>query len=712
MADLDAQLKALAARKLPLPQLRQQLTRLRADPAVVGLFALEHGVFELAHAQLSSALHARPTHCAVAVGLARAKARLGDVQSAIALIDAAADLHPDDHDAARWSIQLRRDNGRLPGAARKAAAVLGRQPDNGFAWSTAAPVFEQMGEHKMAEHAWRRAVALDPERRWAWFHLGTMLLQRGRFTEAAHALRKARALGEPNAIVMTNLGTALVHAGQLQAAQNVLERAVELDPQHLQARLMLAQLRATLSHDDAADTLYTDLLVRAPDHIGIRLAYTDFLISVGRSKEAEQHLHQILSRKANHPAATIALGRLHTRRGQHAEAVARLSPFMGPELEAANTICDFARSCIRTGQPERALPIVVGRSQRRCTPTQAQHLHHTLGQLHEAMGAYKAAFEAHQTGNRHRERDIDPAPILAEFRETARALPGLPELAASPSSSAKPSTDTGDQGPGQGVVFIVGMLRSGTSLTEQILASHPQVTPGGELPSLSQVLRPLAAGDPAPGAWARALAGLSTDACHDLGRAYIADAARRAGTTPDAVGRVIVTDKQPTNFLMLGAITRILPGARIIHCRRDPLDTCLSCFFQNFGPGHAYTTELGWMGAVYRGYRQQMHWWTERCGIAVTPIDYEQLVNDTEPSVRRLLAAVGLPFDPACLSFHTNRRDVRTASVDQVRRPIYSSSVGRAERYAPWLQPLRDALGDLDDLPLLLDELDDSTPSA
>jgi len=683
---IQAQLDALAARALPAPQLRRQLAALQSHPAEVGLFAVEHGIFDVAHARLSIALQRAPARCELAVGLARAKAGLGDVQSAIVLLDTATQLHPQDPHAARWSIQLPRDHGRLKGAAQRAAAVVRRQPGNGAAWRVSAPVFEKLGETEMALHAWRRAVELDPDRRWPWFHLGNLLIQQGRFGQAAEALAKAHALGPPQAAVLANLGTALVHAGRLGSAQNALQQAIDTDPNHLGARLTLAQVHASLTHEDHADAAFRAALARSPDHPRIHLRYAEFLISVGRTETAEQHLRTVLARKPDHPGAAIALGRLHTRRGQHSAAVARLAPFMQARLEAANAICDFARSCIRTGQPERALPLVQARSERRATPTQAQLLHHTLGELHEALGDVEAAFAAHQTGNRCRERDIDPGRIVADFEATAQAL-GHP---VSPR-----------EGPGEGVVFIVGMLRSGTSLTEQILASHPQVQAGGELPSLSAVVRPLAT-DRTPGSWARALASMSPDQWDALGHAYIEDAARRAGTTPDALGPVLLTDKQPTNFMLLGAIARILPAARVLHCRRAPLDTCLSCFFQNFGPGHDYTTELAWMGRVYRAYRQQMAWWTEQCDIHTENIDYESIVSDTETTVRRLLDAVGLPFDPACLSFHENRRDVRTASVDQVRRPIYRSSVGRADAYAPWLGPLIEALGDLDDLPPLI----------
>jgi hypothetical protein len=252
---------------------------------------------------------------------------------------------------------------------------------------------------------------------------------------------------------------------------------------------------------------------------------------------------------------------------------------------------------------------------------------------------------------------------------------------------------------GDGMIFIVGMLRSGTSLAEQILSRHPAVHAGGELPCLARTLRRPT--EPRVGSqWAERLAAATPTEWEQLGRAYLADAARTASLDPGPSGATVrLTDKQPTNYLYLGAIARILPGARIVHCTRDPLDTAVSCFFQNFGPGHAWSTELPWIAELYRAYRSQMAWWTEQAGIDVVELSYERVVDDVEGAVRRLLDALDLPFHPDCLTFHESRRDARTASVDQVRRPIYRSSVGRSERYRPWLGPLIEGLGDLDHLP-------------
>lgn len=688
MADLQAQLTALATGGLPARVLRRQLAtfpRGSAD-ADVGLFAVEQSIFDVAHPRLATALQREPTRSDIAIGLARSKAALGDLKGALTLLNATFDLHPTDHDVGRWSVQIALDAKRLQAAARRAARVLKRQPENGAVWRVSAKVFEELGETDTAVQAWRTATRLDPDRRWPWFHLGNLLLRKGRFAQAAGAFQRAHQAGEPHTSILANLGSALVHAGQLGSAINILQQAIEADPDNIAARVMLAQVHASLTHEEAADALFRSTLDRVPHQPVLHLRYADFLIGVGRTDDAERHLRAALKLRPDHPAARIALGRLHTRRGEHAQAVEILGPIVHPRLESAAAICDFARSCIRTHQPERALPIVQARAERRTTPTQAQLLHHTRGELHQALGDFEAAFSAHQQGNRHRERDIDPQRVVADFVATGLAL-------------QEPAPVR--EGAGEGVVFIVGMLRSGTSLVEQILASHPQVSPGGELPSLSAVLRPLAGNDRSPGAWARVLAQQSREEWDALGQAYIADATRRAGTTPCALGPVIVTDKQPTNFMLLGAIARILPRARILHCRRSPLDTCVSCFFQNFGPGHDYTTELAWMGTVYRAYRAQVAWWTDHCGIATHNIDYEAIVDDTEPQVRALLDSVGLPFDPACLAFHKNRRDVRTASVDQVRQPIYRSSMGRADHYAPWLGPLRDALGDLDSIPSL-----------
>jgi hypothetical protein len=237
-------------------------------------------------------------------------------------------------------------------------------------------------------------------------------------------------------------------------------------------------------------------------------------------------------------------------------------------------------------------------------------------------------------------------------------------------------------------VFIVGMPRSGTTLIEQILASHPQVFGAGELPDLGDAAARLSEPGDANGAFPEIVASLPDEVLRQVGARY-ADA---AGARAPMAERV--TDKMPLNFYFVGLIHLALPNARIIHASRDPLDTCLSCFATLFTGDHRVAYELSELGRYYKAYEGLMeHWRRVLPDGVMLEVRYEDVVADVGREARRIVAHCGLSWDDTCLRFHGSPRPVRTASAAQVRRPIYDSSVGRWRAYDKLLLPLIEALG-------------------
>ncbi len=235
-------------------------------------------------------------------------------------------------------------------------------------------------------------------------------------------------------------------------------------------------------------------------------------------------------------------------------------------------------------------------------------------------------------------------------------------------------------------LFIVGMPRSGTTLVEQILASHPRVAGGGELDAIPRVVRRLAA-ELAPPPYPACLEGIGADRIQRAAAEYL-------GVLDEVSSEAErVTDKLPGNYLHLGLIATLLPGARVVHCRRDPRDTCLSNYFQRFAEGHHYSYDLAALGRQYRLYERLMAHWRAVLPLPILEVEYEALVGDLEAGVRRLLKFAGLPFDERCLRFWETERTVSTASHWQVRQRVYRGSVGRWRRYARHLGPLLEALG-------------------
>ncbi len=234
------------------------------------------------------------------------------------------------------------------------------------------------------------------------------------------------------------------------------------------------------------------------------------------------------------------------------------------------------------------------------------------------------------------------------------------------------------------------MPRSGSTLVEQILASHPAVHGAGELRNLALRANSIRDDEGLPIPYPQCVGHLDTDALRHMGRDYLVDLPSRPK------GKTRITDKTPLNFLFVGLIRLILPHAKIIHTTRDPLDTCLSCFSTLFSFGQGYSYDLAELGRYHRHYRELMdHWRSLLPADAMLDVRYEDVVEDLEPQARRLLDYCGLPWDDRCLSFHQNQRPVMTGSSVQVRQPVYGRSVGRSRRYAAELAPLVAELGDL-----------------
>jgi len=294
-----------------------------------------------------------------------------------------------------------------------------------------------------------------------------------------------------------------------------------------------------------------------------------------------------------------------------------------------------------------------------------------LGKACLDIGDSEAAFRHYDEGNRLKRStyQYDPAASEAWMASIAEAFspPLLEAKAAAGARSELP-------------VFVLGMPRSGTTLTEQIIASHPMAHGAGELRRLHALAQQI-------GDFPASAADLSAERMRELGERYLSHVAPLAG------GRVRIVDKMPSNFLYCGLIRLILPDARIVHCRRDPVDTCLSCYTKLFVGEQSFSYDQTELGRYHLAYQALMaHWRSVLPASHFLEVDYEKVVADIEGQTRRILDFLGLPWDEACLRFHETKQFVRTASVNQVRQPLYSTSVGRWRKHEAQLGPLLQAL--------------------
>jgi tetratricopeptide (TPR) repeat protein len=498
---------------------------------------------------------------------------------------------------------------------------------------------------------------------------GTLLAGLGRYEQCVRCYRDALTRAPAEARLHANLGHALHCLGDFRAAIEHCRRAIELEPRLPQAHLNLGNSLLALNALFEADAAYRAGLEIAPDHAPLHTAHAMAERAVGRLADAEASARRALALGPDAADTLALLGSLAIDHGrfEEAEELLRKALAIDPELPEALTSLTAVRKMSAADEPWRdAAERVLARG---ISVAHAVNLHHALGKYYDDVDERAAAFRHHRLGNELARRSrlrYDRAEMTQRVTRTLAAFDRDSLAAPRPGGVAS-----------ERPVFVVGMPRSGTSLTEQILASHPQVHGAGEL------LYWIFAADTERAAPPEQRAATISE----LGRAYLEGLATQA---PDAAR---VVDKLPVNFRHIGLIHAALPGARFIHLERNPLDTCLSIYFQGFSAAHPYATDFGDLAHYYHEYRRLMaHWRAALPREALLEVRYEDLVDDPEGWSRRMLAHIGLPWDARCLEFHRTDRPVLTASNWQVRQPINKASVERWRRYEQFIGPLREAL--------------------
>ena len=594
---------------------------------------------------------------------------------------------------------------------RRAIAL---QPDHADAHLNLAQALRQAGEHEAAAISYRQLLALTPGDVAGHFALGALLADMGRHAEAIPCYERCLALEPEHPDTHLNLAAALQRTGDYDAAIRQCERAIALRPELAAPHVNMANaLRAQKKFEDSIGH-YRRALELEPDHAVAHLNLGLALAECGHLVEAIASYRRALATRADFAEAHLALGRASRETGRYADAIEHLDRALALSPALIDAYADKGNALKEMGQLdaarltfETAIELAPDRPEfyhdmadcRRFTAddryfvalrTMAERadtlsesgrmaLHFALGKAYADIGDTARSFAALHEGNalKRRQVEYEEATVLAVFERTretfTRALMDARRRMGDPSPVP---------------AFIVGMPRSGSTLVEQILASHPDVHGAGEVNAFHNAVAGLSGPGGAPVAYPEVVPGLTGEQLRDLGARYVAALTAGLSDVPR------VTDKMLANFRFLGLIHLALPNARIIHTRRDPVDTCLSCFSKLFAGLMPHTYDLGELGRYYRGYARLMEHWRAVLPVGVMlEVDYEDVVADLEGAARRIVAHCGLAWDARCLDFHTTERPVRTASVVQVRQPVYRGAVGRWRPYASMLRPLLEALG-------------------
>ncbi len=578
-------------------------------------------------------------------------------------------------------------------------------------WYLIALAHGQLGEMKDVVRASEKALEMNAIHFGALCALANAQMMLNDLEGALDNYRKSLAIKPNEPTVRDNYGRALGLLGRREEAIEHFRKVLQQNPNYAPSHAGLAKAYVEGGHPEKGFEEYQKALQTNPDLAEANLGIADLLSSLGDHGSAESHYRKALEFKPGMMQAHVGLGNVFRHRGDFDEALnsfnkaEKFSPNdphliaaradtlqrMGDEENAYDLLCGlnersqmsplgietFSRICHKFDACDVAIELIDLSVESSATGSmEKQMLSYAAGSLLDKQQRYDEAFEWFEVANTMitvpyvdavQEKKIDQ--IIGCFTQEAM-------------HTFKRAT-TGSKRP----IFILGMPRSGTTLTEQILSSHSDVFGAGELLYIKERLNEIR--DLKPGVQGFSLghiADLSEQEMTGFANRYLEDIGKLNSEAR------FVTDKMPHNFLMVGLINLLFPDARIIHCRRNPLDNALSVYFQNFLWAHNYATDLANIGHFYNEYRRLMKHWEQVIDIPMLHVDYEDMIEDAEGMSRKILDFCGLEWQDSVLDFHTTGRAVATASFDQVRQPIYKTSRERWKNYEQHIEPLKSAI--------------------
>jgi tetratricopeptide (TPR) repeat protein len=657
-----------------LHALRKAAELLPQDPEAhsnLGAALHERGQWGEALASLRRTLDIWPDDVRALIDAANAMRALGQARESVALYQRALQLNPRAAEAHNNLGNAFLELGQWTDAVGCYRVALEITPDDAVIHSNLGNALRQLGQLQEAMTCTQRAIALEPGLSVAHNNLGLLLQALGQREQAVVSLRLALGLNPSYVEALNNLGCVLLEMGERREAISLYRRAIDLDPQRAESHRNLGSVLFESRQLDEAAASYRRALALEPRHAPTHASLGAALRMQGRSAEAEESCRAALDIDANCVAALSLQGELRADRGRFSEAEEVFQRAIEIDPGFAFAFYSIAANRKMTRDDTAWLKGTEALLATRLPLGHEIILRYALGKYFDDIKQYDEAFGNYRQANELAKRygvSYDRLGLTQRVDRLIRAFDA---------GSIHRYQSRGDAS--ERPVFVVGMLRSGTSLTEQILASHSAVFGAGELPFWQTALAAYEAAELKGHDAASLIPGVAREYIDQLA-ALSGDAAR-------------VVDKMPLNFLSLGLICAAFPHARIVHMRRHPIDTCLSIYFQYLSDLHSYAHDLDDLAHYYGEYlRISDHWRTVLPRTALLEIPYEALIEDQEGWSRRMLAFIGLPWDAKCLDFHQTDRAVITLSKWQVRQKIHAASVGRWHNYEKYVAPLRPLL--------------------
>ena len=543
---------------------------------------------------------------------------------------------------------------------------------------------QKLGMNADADALRREAAAQSPSH--AKLDEATKLFVQGKFRESEKLAQQLVRENPHDVNAALLLARLAMMANCYEDARAILEKIIAREPSFIAAWHDLGTVLKELHHYEKAVEVLNDALSLQPENALTHYFLGAALAMAARPADAVEAYQRAVELDPELPGAHIGLGHVLKTVGDQEKGIAayrraiELRPNFGETYYSLANLKTF-----------RFTPSDIDEMNQRVGDTSLPvdcrvHFAFALGKAYEDLKEYDKSFENYALANRLHRDTIAYDPVQTEIAHE-RMRETFSEAYFQQNKGAE-----GCQAPDP--IFIVGLPRSGSTLLEQILASHSLVDGTSELPDISMIAQSLT--KPKIGqAFPQCMPDLSPQVVRELGESYLGQTRRHRGTAP------FFTDKMPNNFVYVGFIKAILPNAKIIDARRHPMDSCFGCFKQHFAKGQTFTYDLFELGEFYLEYLQMMEHWDAALPGEVLRVQYENVVEDLEPEVRRILEFCGLPFEDGCVHFHENKRAVRTASSEQVRQPIYKDSVQTWRRFGSNLDSLWDILS-----PVMTDQMD------
>lgn len=657
------------------------------------------------------------------VGRIRELSRSGQHEEALAAAEALAALAPQDRDVLYLIAANQRCLDRIHEALATSERLQQAHPRFSLLYQERGFCFVTLRDAPRAIDAFRRAVDLNPALTVSWSMLEHLHRMTGDVRNAAIAAGHISTLKKLSPEIVQ--AGSLFSDGELSAAEKILRAYLLQSAEDVEALRLLGRIQRQREVLDEAESLLEAAVSLAPNYAAARLDYACVLIDRQKYLRAREEIGKLLSREPGnthylslHAAACAGLGEheaaiavyrqllaasphsaeLHVSLGHALKSIGRHNEATESYQAAAGArpgfgdawwslanlkTYRFSQDEIARMRSDEAAPEI--------RPVDRYHLCFALGRAFEDRQEFAESWQFYERGNALKHAENRYHPEIAEANTRAQIEICTAEFFAARAGVGSPVPDP---------IFVVGLPRSGSTLIEQVLASHSHVDGTQELAEIQRIVleierkgmradsRSRPANDPSYAPYPRALAELTPGDFRKLGERYLTETRAYRGTKPFFV------DKMPNNFRHLGLIHLMLPSAKIIDVRREPMACCCSNFKQLFAGGQEFTYSIEDIARYYRAYLHLMRHWDAVLPGKILRVCYEDAVEDLEGSVRRILQFCGLEFEPACVEFHKTERSVRTPSSEQVRQPIFRDGLLQWRNYEPWLGPLKESLGD------------------